>query len=224
MHVSEGLIVHHSTGICWTRSARLHRSRADLVHPRPAQRAEDGTQQGWAHSYTAWAHSLLGDHAVAARHNHEAAGLFEAAGDLHGTLHAMSSHADTLLHAGRYEESVTEHIRALAFLEQAGDRIEPHSADFNRANLQTSLGVAHTHLKDWSEAADHLRAAVDICRTSGHTVLESRALVHLGDALLAAGHRDEARDAFTQCLSLGGAANPQHITTARERLADLDAR
>ncbi|MGP4089738.1 hypothetical protein [Streptomyces sp. KR55] len=71
-------------------------------------------------------------------------------------------------------------------------------------------------------SADHLRTTVALCRTSGHPGLESRALVHLGNALLAAGHRDEARDAFSQCLTLGTGANPQHIATARERLADLD--
>ncbi|MEV5549726.1 helix-turn-helix domain-containing protein [Streptomyces sp. NPDC052309] len=189
-----------------------------------AQRAEDLPQQGWAHSYAAWALGLLGDHAEAAHHNHEAAKLFEAAGDLHGTLHAMSSTGQTLLLAGRHEESIEQNIRTLVFLEQAGDRIEPHSADFNRANLQTSIGWAHMHLENWSEAAHHLRTAVDLCRTSGHPVLESRALVRLGNALLASGQRDEARDVFTQCLALGGAGNPEHIATARERLADLDTR
>ncbi|MER5755355.1 helix-turn-helix domain-containing protein [Streptomyces sp. NPDC002088] len=208
--------------ICESRPRdSLERSAQALA---AAQRAGDLPQQGWAHSYTAWALGLLGDHTAAAHHNHEAARLFEAAGDLHGTLHAMSSTAQTLLVAGRYEESIAENIRALAFLEQANDRIERHSADFNRANLQTSIGQAHIFIKNWSEAADHLRTAVNLCRTSGHPGLESRALAHLGDALLAAGHRDEARDAFTQCLTLGSAANPQHVATARERLADLDAR
>ncbi|WP_265736745.1 ATP-binding protein [Peterkaempfera griseoplana] len=189
-----------------------------------ARRARDLPQQGWAHSYTAWALSLLGDHIAAARHNREAAELFEAAGDLHGTLHAMSSAGETLLQAGRYEESIAQNTRTLAFLEQAGDRIEPHSAAFNRANIETTIGQAHIHLEDWPKAADHLRTAVTLCRASGHTGLESRALAHFGNALLAAGHRDQARDAFSQCLTLGKAANPEHIATARERLADLDTR
>lgn len=187
-----------------------------------ARRAGDLPQQGWAHSYAAWAHSVLGDHTAAARHNREAAGFFEAAGDLHGTLHAMSSHAQTLLEAGLYEESITEHVRTLAFLEQSGDGVEPHSADFIRANLRTSIGQAHIGLKNWSEAVGHLRIAVDLCRANGHPGLESRALVHFGNALLAAGHRDEARDAFSRCLALGTVANPQHTATAQDRLAELD--
>ncbi|MFG3102499.1 ATP-binding protein [Streptomyces sp. NPDC048182] len=186
-----------------------------------ARRAGDLPQQGWAHSYTAWALSLLGDHPAATPHNREAARLFKAAGDLHGTLHAMSSHADTLLQAGRHEESVTEHLGALAFLDEAGDRIEPHSAAFSRTNLQTSLGRTYALLENWAEAAEHLRAAVDLAHGSGNPGLESRALIHLADALLAAGHREQARDAYARCLALGAAANPQHVATARERLAGL---
>ncbi|MDT0615787.1 ATP-binding protein [Streptomyces lancefieldiae] len=186
-----------------------------------AQRADHLPQQGWAHFYSAWALGLLGDHAAAADHNHESALLFEAAGDLHGTLQAMTSTAYNLLLADRHEESLAEDLRALAFLDQAGDRIEPHIADFARANLEMNIGRSHTCLKNWPEAADHLRAAVNLGRNSGNKGLESRALTRLGDALLAAGHRDEARDAFTRCVSLGTAADPSHLTEARERLSAL---
>ncbi|NEB92017.1 ATP-binding protein [Streptomyces bauhiniae] len=184
-----------------------------------ARRAGDLAQQGWAHSYTAWALSLLGDHSTAASHNHDAARLFEAVGDLHGTLHAMSGYADTLLQDSRFEESVTEHLRTLAFLDRAGDRIEPHSAAFSRANLLTSLGRAHSLLGNWSEAAESLRTAGELARAADNPGLESRTLIHLGDALLAVGHRKQAHDAFSRCLALGETANPQHIATARERLA-----
>ncbi|WP_069463958.1 ATP-binding protein, partial [Actinacidiphila rubida] len=189
-----------------------------------ARRAGDLAQQAWAHSYTAWALSHLADYSAAAPHNSEAARLFEAAGDLPGTLHAMCSHADTLLRAGRYEESIAEHLRTLAFLDQAGDRIEPHSAAFNRTNVQTSIGQAHTLLKNWEEAAEHLRTAVSLAHAGANPGLESRALIHLAEALLGGGHREQAHEVYSQCLALGNAANPQHLATARERLAELDHR
>ncbi|MFD7283973.1 tetratricopeptide repeat protein [Streptomyces sp. NPDC059862] len=134
----------------------------------------------------------------------------------------MSNTAQNLLLAGWYEESLTEYLRTFAFLDQAGDRIGSHIADFTRTNLQMNIGRAHAFLKNWSEAADHLRTAVELWRDSGNPGVESRALIYLGNAMLAAGHRDQARDAFTQCLALGTAADPQCITEARERLADLD--
>ncbi|MFB7776568.1 ATP-binding protein [Streptomyces bauhiniae] len=206
--------------ICESRHREsLDRSAEALA---AARRAGDLPQQGWAHSYTAWALSLLGDYTVAASHNREAALLFETAGDLHGTLHAMSSQADTLLQAGYHEESVTEHLRTLAFLDRAGDRIEPHSAAFSRANLQTSLGRTYALMENWTDAAAHLHTAAELARDCGNPGLESRALVHLADALLASGHREQARSAWTRCLCLGVDANPQHVATAKERLAQLE--
>ncbi|WP_327712795.1 helix-turn-helix domain-containing protein [Streptomyces sp. NBC_00464] len=188
-----------------------------------AQHAEDLPQQGWAHYYSAWALGLLGDHAAAARHNRETARLFETVGDLHGTLQARSNTAQNLSLGGRHEESITEILRTLDFLDHAGDRIEPHIAAFTRTTLQMNIGLAHTALENWCEAADHLRTAADLWRDSGNHGLESRTLVRLGDALLAAGHRDEARNAFSRSVGLGKAADPTSLTEALERLADLDA-
>ncbi|MFE8940618.1 ATP-binding protein [Streptomyces sp. NPDC007872] len=189
-----------------------------------AVRAGDLPQQGWAHKYTAWAFRLLGDYAAAARHNGEAATLFEAAGDLHGALQCRVEHDQILVDGGRQEESVAEILDTLSFLDQAGDRIEPHIADFTRTNLRVLIGGAHAQLGNWSEAAEHLRVAVELCRAGGNAAMESRALVHLGNSLLAAGDRAGARDAFSRCLALGAAADPQRLTEARERLAEADVR
>ncbi|MGW6208447.1 ATP-binding protein [Streptomyces sp. NPDC055089] len=186
-----------------------------------ARRAEDLSQQAWAHYYSAWALGLLGDHAAAAPHNRETVRLFEAVGDLHGTLQARSNTAQNLSLGGRHEESITEIRRTLAFLDEAGDRIEPHIAAFTRTTLQMNIGLAHTALGNWPEAAGHLRTAADLWRDSGNHGVESRALIRLGDALLAAGRRDEARDAFTRAVSLGEAADPSRLAEAHERLADL---
>ncbi|MER6540295.1 helix-turn-helix domain-containing protein [Streptomyces sp900105755] len=199
--------------------ASMERSAEAL---KAARRAGDLPQQAWAHSYTAWALSHLGDYSAAAPHNSEAARLFDAAGDTYGTLHAMCSHADTLLRAGRHEESIAEHLRTLAFLDQASDSIEPHSAAFNRTNVQTSIGQAQTLLKNWAKAAEHLRIAVDLARASANPGLESRALIHLAEALRADGHREQAREVYAQCVGLGESANPEHVLTARERLAELE--
>ncbi|MGW6539914.1 ATP-binding protein [Streptomyces sp. NPDC055051] len=201
------------------RQDSLDRSAQALV---AARRAGDLPQQGWAHKYSAWAFRLLGDYAAAARHNGEAATFFETAGDLHGALQCRVENDQILVDGGLHERSVAEILDTLSFLDQVGDRIEPHIAEFTRTNLQVLIGGAHASLENWSEAADHLRLAVDLCRTSGNTAMESRALVHLGNCLLSAGHRDEARDAFSRCLDLGNTADPTRLTETRERLAELD--
>ncbi|MER5739395.1 MULTISPECIES: helix-turn-helix domain-containing protein [unclassified Streptomyces] len=189
-----------------------------------ARRAGDLSQQGWSHKYTAWALRLLGDHAEAARHNSEAAALFEAAGDLHGALQSRVEHDQLLVDGGRHDEAITAIPGTLSFLDQVGDRIEPHVADFTRTNLRVVIGGAHAHLGNWDAAVEHLRVAVELCRASGNAAMESRALVHLGNSLLAAGHRTEARDAFSRCRALGATADPHSLAEARERLGEPDHR
>ncbi len=119
---------------------------------------------------------------------------------------------------GRHAEAVEEIQLTLAFLDQVGDRVEPHIADFTRMNLRMLIGGAHARLENWAEAVEHLVVAVELCRDSGNAAMESRALVHLGDSLLAAGKGAEARDAFSRCLALGETADPGRLTEARERL------
>lgn len=187
-----------------------------------AQRAGDLAQQAWAHFYTGWALRWLGDYAPAADHNHEAARLFEAAGDLHGTLQAMSGHGSVLLEAGRAEETVAANLRTLAFLDQAGDRLEPNIALFTRFNMHSGTGRAYALMERWAEAVDHLQTSVGLSHDNGNTGLESRALAHLGNTLLAAGRKAEAQDAFTRCLSLGAGADPRSVAEAREQLARSD--
>ncbi|MGW2180449.1 ATP-binding protein [Streptomyces sp. NPDC001732] len=189
-----------------------------------ARRAGDLSQQGWSHKYTAWAFRLLGDYAEAARHNREAATLFESAGDLHGALQARVEYDQLLVDGGRHEEAITEILGTLSFLDQVGGRIEPHIAEFTRTNLRMVIGGAHTYLENWDAAIEHLGIAVELCRTNGNTAMESRALVHLGNSQLAAGHRAEARNAFSQCLALGTAADPNRLSEARQRLTELDNR
>ncbi|MEW2626434.1 hypothetical protein [Streptomyces sp. NPDC048106] len=79
----------------------------------------------------------------------------------------MQGHGLALVEAGRYEESIGQHLRTLAFLEEAGDRIEPHIAHLVRADLEMSIGRAHIFLKNWPKATNHLHTALQLCRTSG---------------------------------------------------------
>ncbi|TYR65363.1 ATP-binding protein [Streptomyces parvus] len=183
-----------------------------------AERAGDLAQQGWANSYSAWAHRLLGDHTAAALHNGEAAMLFEAAGDLDGALQSRVERNQILVDGGRHAEAVDEIQLTLAFLDQVGDRVEPHIAGFTRMNLRMLIGGAHARLGNHAAAVENLRLAVDLCHAGGNAAMESRALVHLGDSLLAAGKQGEARDAFSRCLALGETADPGRLTEARERL------
>ncbi|MFJ9683046.1 ATP-binding protein [Streptomyces sp. NPDC101194] len=187
-----------------------------------AQRAADVRQQAWAHVYRAWAFRKLRTYASAAEHTRLAAELFEGVGDLHGSLQAKHGDGLSLLEQGLPEEALASFRRTLAFLDRAGDRIEPHSAEITRLGLHSGMGSSYVRMERWEEAVVHLQTAVDMCRDSGNTALESRQLVHLGNALLSAGRRAEAREALTHCVRLGPDADPQGIADARGSLARLE--
>ena len=187
-----------------------------------ARCADDPHQQAWAHCYAAWAHQSLREFGPATDHNNRATRLFEAAGDLHGMLQAMHSNGLSLLDQGQGEAALDSLLRTLAVLDRAGDRVEPHIAHVTRLSLHTGAGRACTLTGRRDEAIGHLRTSVGLSRDSGNTGLESRALVHLGGALRAAGRKDEARDAFSRCLSLGPGADPECVTEARKQLAHRD--
>lgn len=187
-----------------------------------AERAADARQQAWAYIYRGAALRRLGDHVTAAGHMHRAAALFEAVGDLPGSLQALHGHGMLLRDFGRPEEALASYHDTLGFLDRAGDRIPPNIADFSRGQLHTAMGACHAAAQRWTEAVGHLRTAVRISRGSGNAAMESRQLVSLGRALLSAGRADEAREAFARCLSLGLDAEPQSVADARGALARLD--
>ncbi|MFF3510761.1 ATP-binding protein [Streptomyces sp. NPDC002573] len=188
-----------------------------------ARAAGSPAQEAWAQIYRAWAFRTLGDLGPAGEHSRAAAQLFEAAGDLHGALQALHFRALLFLDEGRHEDAVDAVRHTLAFLEEHGERVEPHIAEFARTNLNATAGQAHIRLERWAEAVASLDAAIDLSRAGGNTGVESRCLVHLGTALEGAGRRRDARAAYTRCVGLGADADPRTITEARLRLSRLDA-
>ncbi|MFF9458830.1 ATP-binding protein [Streptomyces flaveolus] len=188
-----------------------------------AERVGDPAQEAWAHFYMAWAHSVLDEQLVAIEHNRRAAVLFENAGDHHGLLQTMTSQCISLSELGRSREAIAEIARAFDCIDGAGDLFEPHIADFTRINLHLTSGSIRMSLEEWDEAIVSLRTAVDLCRGTGNRGLESRALVALGEALLATGRKAEAREALTRCLLVDAGADPQHTERARQHLSRLDA-
>ncbi|MDT7845657.1 helix-turn-helix domain-containing protein [Streptomyces justiciae] len=186
-----------------------------------AERCGSLEQQAWSHFYRAWALRMLADYEAAIHDNTVAARLFEAVGDIHGALQALSARGAILLRAQRPAEATVAMQRALDALHAAGDDVEPHIRQFTLANLHGLAGDAHAQLGHWDEAITHNGAACKLSRESGNSAMESIHVVRLGLALLAAGRISEARDAFTRCLELGADADPEYANEAREYLAKL---
>ncbi|MFF9090930.1 ATP-binding protein [Streptomyces sp. NPDC014991] len=185
-----------------------------------AQVAADTTQQAWAHFYRAWALSSLSEYEAAADHMSRAGHLFASLEDAQGSLTALHGSAMILSSSGRNEEAAEAFQHALAFLEEAGDRIEIHCAEFTRAEIHAGIAHVSRQLNKWDEAVVHLRKSIGLSSKSGNTALESRSLDKLGRVLLGMGRTAEAREVFARIISLGPYADPR---TAREAAVQLDA-
>ncbi|MEU5656474.1 tetratricopeptide repeat protein [Streptomyces sp. NPDC047737] len=186
-----------------------------------ARRADDPMQQAWAHQYRSWALRKMGDHARSRKDLRRAAELFDAAGDVHGSLQCMHNDALILTAQGRPEEALASYRRTYAFLEANGDRVEPHIADITRLELHSNMGWAYAQLQQWDEAVSQLWTALGVCHDTGNTSLESRRLVDLGRVLLDAGRPAEAQDVFSRVAALGADADPRAVAEAREQLDGL---
>ena len=189
-----------------------------------ARRADDTLQQAWAHNYAGWAHRFLGEGDEAVFHISEAAELFEAAGELPGSLTALQQRATTLRDIIDDQDKAIEVFQQLrSRAEEFEERIGAHVAVIYRVNSLAGQGGCHRRLRNWDEAVRLVRAAVELSRDFGNTAMEGRYLLQLGDTLLESGRTAEAREAFGQCAALGPDAGADQIAEARSRLGGQDA-
>jgi tetratricopeptide (TPR) repeat protein/transcriptional regulator with XRE-family HTH domain len=188
-----------------------------------ALRAGDVPQQAWACYYQGWAYRELERYAEGAEHFDRAASLFAAAGDPHGDIQAQHARSHNLLCQGDAAAALDSYQRALAFLDGAGDLVEPHIAASTRIGLSSGIGKSFAALEKWDEAIAGMRAAVRHCAGLASPAMESGHLFSLGEVLLAAGRPDEAREAFRSCVAIGGDADPQRLADARAHLLRLTA-
>ncbi|MEU6485082.1 helix-turn-helix domain-containing protein [Streptomyces sp. NPDC046887] len=188
-----------------------------------AVRAGDLVQQAWAHHYRSLAYGRLDRAAAALDHIEQSARLFEAAGDLNGTLQSLHGRANALRRSGRTTEALAGYQAALSYLDEHQDHLPAHIAGFARHELLGGIGQCHGLLGQWDEAVSCLRRSIDVCLASGNTAMLSRKITVLADILLSAGRPDGAREAYARCLALGPEADPTRLAHARERLDRLDA-
>ncbi|GAA4811825.1 ATP-binding protein [Streptomyces ziwulingensis] len=188
-----------------------------------AVRAGDAAQQAWAHFYQSWAYRHLERFADATHCYGRAADLFAAAGDPHGSLQAQHGRALNLLSQGEGAAALDAYRRTLAFLDEAGALIEPHIARVARIGLTSGIGRSLALLARWDEAIACMHAAVRLCDGLDNPSLRSTQLHILGEALVSAGRKAEAREAFRTCVTLGPGTEPWRVPDAHARLAELEA-
>jgi transcriptional regulator with XRE-family HTH domain/tetratricopeptide (TPR) repeat protein len=186
-----------------------------------AVRAGDVLQQAWAYYYQGWAHRNLHQLVDGADCFSRSAELFASAGDVHGSLQARHGRSHILLVEKDGAAALAAFQQTLAFLEEAGHAIEPHIAASAHIGVSSGIGRSFALLEQWEQAVAHMRAAVRNCVELADKAAESRHLTYLGEVLIAAGRRSEAREVLQACVALAPAADPQRLADARALLLRL---
>ncbi|PPS85388.1 ATP-binding protein [Streptomyces sp. MH60] len=186
-----------------------------------AERAGDLNQQAWSRIYQSSAYRALEDFDRAMERTLQAADLFEAGGDLNGSLQTRFTVCSVLVKTDRPSEGLAFLAETFAFMDEAGDRITPHIAHFASVQMHSVSSDAHRSLGNWDAAVDHLHTALDL--SQDNPGMSSRLLNKLGHALTDAGRTQPAREAFHSCIALGPDADPSKVADAHEQLALLDA-
>ncbi len=186
-----------------------------------------------------------GDFPAALRHIEDSVALFEAHGDDALTGRALNNACYVHRLSGAYDEAIAYGERALAMANRdrargftlvnlaeiyslAGDRaaqqrylaeavaiLEPMDDPHGIAYALVVLGLAQRADGQLPEAIASLRRSAEQWRRIADTPSEANTLVDLGEALLAAGQPDDAREVLTEALAL----IPRYGDPVREKRA-----
>jgi len=156
-------------------------------------------RQGQARAYIGLAFVLerQGRYAQSLAQCAQALELYQAIGDR--TRQAITLNNVGWCHAqmGDYQLALTSLRQAIALHQELGD------ADGQAAtSTWDSLGYAYHQLGDYAQAASCLGKAVRLFGEFGDRHGQAQALAHLGDARLAAGHPEMAREVWQQALAI----------------------
>jgi tetratricopeptide (TPR) repeat protein len=112
---------------------------------------------------------------------------------------------------GSYREALDNCRRAVELLGALGDR-------GGEANAWDSLGHAHHHLGDETEAIRCYGRAIELLADVGDRYFEARSLDHLGDAHHALGRDEDARAAWRRALTILDELQPAEAGPVRAKL------
>jgi tetratricopeptide (TPR) repeat protein len=116
---------------------------------------------------------------------------------------------------GRYQQALKHCRRALLLNRETGNT-------GGAADALDSLGNIYFNLKDFTQSVNHYEQAIEAYREISAPFGESTSLAGLGEAALAAGHPEVARDSLQEALKILGGLLPDAPARLKIRLAKLE--
>jgi DNA-binding SARP family transcriptional activator len=190
------------------RSVELSRQALSIY-----EELDDHVGQLGMHTNIGMTLTTSGETEAALEHHRKAAEASEAIDDLSIRALAVANLAGGYLAAQRYAESIEAAEEAIVAARVTEDT-------FVEIDAVETLGQAELGLGSHTEAIAHFQRALEGYRTLDHPN-EAAALHHLGQAHLAAGHPDRAREAWRRALARASELGDPLAVQLKSDLADL---
>jgi tetratricopeptide (TPR) repeat protein len=176
---------------------------------------DDSNSQAHIHLLINTVYEKQADYLNALPHAEAALDLYRLAGHRWGQARSSNSVGWFYAQLGRYDEAVAHCERAVALHREVGDRQ-------GIAQALDSLGFVRHQLGQYPQAAADYRLAITELQAAGSLYHQTIPLMHLGEALDAAGQAGSARRAWLQALDILERLDHPDTDKVRERLSRLE--
>jgi tetratricopeptide (TPR) repeat protein len=189
---------HWQLGYAYARLGDYQASYAQLQHALSIyQELGDRVGQADVQHTLAIMVQFQGRYGEALDHSRQALELFTAVGDRTGRAIALNA-------VGWFHAMLGDHRQALIYCGQALKLHQGQALGYPKLEAATldSLGYAHHHLGDHAESIACYQRALDLYREVGDRWGQAETLGHTGDVHHAAGHRQQACQAWEEALAI----------------------
>ncbi|ADD44127.1 AfsR/SARP family transcriptional regulator [Stackebrandtia nassauensis] len=182
---------------------------------------DDPVGQADSHRGLAWAYSRTGDRQRGLENVMESLVLYRKAGNQRRVAHALNGVGWQHALAGEYPQTLDYCGQAIEIFAELTKQHGHHDAHAE-AETWDSLGYAHHHLGNHTEAITCYRTALDLLEDVEDRYFTTEVLTNLGDVYLSEDDRDAARRVWSQALTTLDELGHPYADKVRSRLATLD--
>lgn len=189
-----------------------------LVAADIARSVDDLTQLSWAESYAAQAYRMLGQLEQALEAAHRSADICARTGDHDGLSQALLEAAFILQAQHRHRDALAMYGDLQEMMNDPSTAPAPVVRMWTQAAMRPSASFAE--LREWPAADAAARAALDAAIKIDIPMLEARARLHLGGALLGQDQGSAAKQQLRQAFEMFTALDEGDLRQTAQRALD----
>lgn len=118
---------------------------------------------------------------------------------------------DNLADIGRTYSAKGDHVRALAYLNQAMDLAKTKRNINRMASVANSIGILYTNQRDYAKAIEFFEQGLELANSVNDRFKQASMLLNIGVAYQFQGNYEQARQKFVSSLEIAKAINDKEI-------------